>query len=70
MSDTYEDGRAAGIAAARRALVDYQRIALRWATARVQAMDAREPRWQRDFSRGWDAGYRSTLIGYIHSQTK
>jgi hypothetical protein len=68
MSDTYDDGYRAGVEAARRALVDHHRIALRWAVARVQAMDARPQRWQRDFSRGWDAGYRSVLTGYIHSQ--
>jgi hypothetical protein len=69
VSDTYEDGKAAGIEAARKALVEHQRIALGWAAARVQIID-RRPTWERSpFRTGYTDGYRSVLTGYIESQS-
>ena len=70
MSATYDDGYAAGIDKARRDLAEYQRIALGWAAARIQTIDGRSPGWRSEYDRGYTAGYRSVLVGYIHSQTK
>jgi len=68
MSATYEEGRAVGIDKARRDLVEHQRIALGWAAARVNIIDARSPGWRSEYTRGYTDGYRSVLVGFIHSR--
>lgn len=68
MSATYDDGHAAGVDKARADLATYRSIALGWATSRVQTIDSRPEQALSQYARGYTAGYRATLVGFIHGR--